>query len=103
MAEIPEKEPETEKLSGDPITGVYTGRIHQTESNDDAHLNSASVVGGTAWLFSRINFDRSFDYLFVDEVGQVSVANIVAMATCAKIHALRSNGLSCALGSFASS
>jgi superfamily I DNA and/or RNA helicase len=35
-------------------------------------------------LFSREDFHPSFDYLFVDEAGQVSIANIVAMATCAK-------------------
>ena len=58
--------------------------FHQTERNDDAQLFTASVVGGTAWLFSRVDFDTRFDYLFVDEAGQVSVANIVAMATCAK-------------------
>jgi uncharacterized protein len=71
------------KKGGDEFTGIYTGQIHQTERNDDAHLFTASVVGGTAWLFSRDDFDASFDYLFVDEAGQVSVANIVAMATCA--------------------
>jgi superfamily I DNA and/or RNA helicase len=72
------------KKGGDEFTGIYTGRIHQTERNEDAQLFTASVVGGTAWLFSRVDFDASFDYLFVDEAGQVSVANIVAMATCAK-------------------
>jgi uncharacterized protein len=72
------------KKGGDEFEGTYTGRIHQTERNDDAHLFTASVVGGTAWLFSRDDFDKSFDYLFVDEAGQVSVANIVAMGTCAR-------------------
>lgn len=72
------------KKGGDELEAVYSDHILQTEKNDDAHLFSASVVGGTAWLFSREDFDQSFDYLFVDEAGQVSVANIVAMATCAK-------------------
>ena len=72
------------KKGGDEFDGAYTDQILQTERNDDAHLFTASVVGGTAWLFSREDFDQSFDYLFVDEAGQVSVANIVAMATCAK-------------------
>jgi predicted RecB family nuclease len=72
------------KKGGDPIANPYGGRIHQTERNDDAQLFTASVVGGTAWLFSRDDFDASFDYLFVDEAGQVSVANIVALATSAK-------------------
>ena len=72
------------KKGGDPVTGIYSGRIYHAERNDDVQLFTASVVGGTAWLFSRVDFDTSFDYLFVDEAGQVSVANIVAMATSAK-------------------
>jgi predicted RecB family nuclease len=72
------------KKGGDEPADIYSGRIHQTERNDDVQLFTASVVGGTAWLFSRVDFDASFDHLFVDEAGQVSVANIVAMATCAK-------------------
>ena len=72
------------KKGGDEFTGIYSDRIYQTERNEDAQLFTASVVGGTAWLFSRGDFDASFDYLFVDEAGQVSIANIVAMATSAK-------------------
>ena len=72
------------KKGGDPIAGIYSGRIYRAERNDDVQLIEASVVGGTAWLFSRVDFDTSFDYLFVDEAGQVSIANIVAMATSAK-------------------
>jgi len=37
-------------------------------------------VGGTAWYFSRADVRESVDYLVVDEAGQVSVANLVAMA-----------------------
>lgn len=71
------------KKGGDDFNPPYDGLIHQTERNDDEQLFSASVVGGTAWLFSRLDFEASFDYLFVDEAGQVSIANTVAMATCA--------------------
>lgn len=42
------------------------------------------LVAGTAWLFSRESFDQSFDHLFVDEAGQVALANLVAMGTCAR-------------------
>jgi uncharacterized protein len=37
------------------------------------------LVGGTAWIFAREDADQTYDYLFVDEAGQVSLANIVAM------------------------
>lgn len=50
------------KKGGDPATGIYHGRIHHTDRNEDAQLFAASVVGGTAWLFSRVDFDASFDY-----------------------------------------
>jgi uncharacterized protein len=42
------------------------------------------VVGGTAWLFSRPDLQQEFDYLFVDEAGQFSLANAVAVGISAK-------------------
>jgi predicted RecB family nuclease len=38
------------------------------------------IVGGTAWVFSRPEAADRFDYLFVDEAGQVFVANLLGMA-----------------------
>ena len=42
------------------------------------------MIAGTAWLFARAELDNALDYLFVDEAGQVSLANIVAMGVSAK-------------------
>lgn len=42
------------------------------------------LVAGTAWLFARAELDQAFDYLFIDEAGQVSLANVVAMGTSAR-------------------
>jgi predicted RecB family nuclease len=42
------------------------------------------LLAGTAWLFSRPALDQAVDFLFIDEAGQVSLANVVAMGTCAK-------------------
>jgi uncharacterized protein len=42
------------------------------------------VLGGTAWLFTRPEWEGVLDFLFIDEAGQVSLANAVAMARCAK-------------------
>ena len=36
-------------------------------------------MGGTAWLFSRPEAQGQFDYLFVDEAGQFSLANAVGV------------------------
>jgi len=41
------------------------------------------LIGGTVFAFSCEAADDHLDYLFVDEAGQVSVANLVAMAPCA--------------------
>ncbi|HUQ43282.1 MAG TPA: TM0106 family RecB-like putative nuclease [Candidatus Limnocylindria bacterium] len=38
------------------------------------------VVGGTAWLWSREDLQASVDVLFVDEAGQFSLANAIAVA-----------------------
>jgi predicted RecB family nuclease len=38
------------------------------------------VVGGTAWLWSRPEFAGLVDVLFVDEAGQLSLANAVAVS-----------------------
>lgn len=43
-----------------------------------------ALVGGTAWVFSNEKARDAFDYLFVDEAGQVSVANLVGMAPSTK-------------------
>jgi predicted RecB family nuclease len=44
----------------------------------------ANVVGGTAWLWAREGFFEAVDVLFVDEAGQMSLANVLAIAPCAK-------------------
>jgi uncharacterized protein len=36
------------------------------------------VLGGTSWLWSRAEFTGSVDVLFVDEAGQMSLANVLA-------------------------
>jgi uncharacterized protein len=42
------------------------------------------LVAGTAWLFADEGMDQQLDYIFVDEAGQVALANLVAMGTSAK-------------------
>ena len=60
-------------LNGSMLQDVY--------SNDDV---SGDLVGATAWYFARDENNQAFDYLFIDEAGQVSLANIVAMGLSAK-------------------
>lgn len=42
------------------------------------------LVAGTAWLFADPGMDQILDYIFVDEAGQVALANLVAMGTSAR-------------------
>lgn len=48
----------------------------------DPELHKAHIVGGTAWLFSNPDL-KGFDHLFVDEAGQVALANLVAISNAA--------------------
>jgi hypothetical protein len=71
-----------QKLSnGEPAPDLA---IDVTRSNDDARSGNYSLVAGTAWLLARPEHDEQFDYLFVDEAGQVALARIVAAGAAAR-------------------
>jgi uncharacterized protein len=61
--------------------------IRETESNDDVlsalEQGEADVAAGTAWLWARPEFLESVDVLFVDEAGQMSLADALAAAHAA--------------------
>ncbi|AZW30935.1 AAA domain protein [Bordetella bronchiseptica GA96-01] len=59
-------------------------QIEDVFDNKDVDPARHQLVAGTAWLFARPEFEQAFDYLFVDEAGQVSLANLVAMGQCAR-------------------
>jgi len=72
------------KASMGNAESIYDGRfIHSEEKSENISLN-APLLAGSAWLFAHERFDRHLDYLFIDEAGQVSVANVVAMGTAAR-------------------
>jgi uncharacterized protein len=58
--------------------------IREIGKNEDAlhelQSGTVNVVGGTPWLWSRAEFANSVDVLFVDEAGQMSLANVLACA-----------------------
>ncbi len=62
--------------------------IQSVEDDKDIFANFTHerfrLYAGTAWLFSKPEFQGNLDYLFVDEAGQVATANLVAMASNAK-------------------
>jgi predicted RecB family nuclease len=64
--------------------GAARGRV--TELADNAAVRAAlatgaaTVAGGTAWLWSREDFANAVDVLFVDEAGQMSLADVAAVS-----------------------
>ena len=63
---------------------LFKGRfIRDVTENKEVDLG-CSLIAGTAWLFAREEFDQELDYLFIDEAGQVSLANLVAMGLSAR-------------------
>lgn len=69
-----------EESLGDP-------RVVEMEENEDVARaladGSAHVAGGTAFMWAREDFADAVDVLFVDEAGQMSLANVVAVSQAA--------------------
>ena len=75
--------------SGDDELPVVAGvKVSEIADNGGARawLNEPGgrVLGGTAWMWARSEFTKSVDVLFVDEAGQMSLANVVAIAPAAR-------------------
>ncbi|ATY30605.1 TM0106 family RecB-like putative nuclease [Sphingomonas psychrotolerans] len=71
-----------QKSAGDGDEDAHPG-IVLVSDNDAPEIATADVVGATAWHFARYPAP-AFDYLFIDEAGQVSLANILAMSRAAR-------------------
>jgi len=64
----------------DPNCKLGVG-LHYVESPKDIpSIGALNLVAGTAWCFSAPELENQLTHLFVDEAGQVSVANLVGMA-----------------------
>ncbi len=69
--------------TGNPES-LYEDGDRIENSDDRAACVEASLSGGTAWLYAHEDCDSQLDYLFIDEAGQVSLADALAMATAAR-------------------
>jgi uncharacterized protein len=67
--------------SGNPESEYDSAHIETVWDSDEA---VGDVSAGTAWHFAREPHDAQFDHLFVDEAGQVSLADAIAMGTAAR-------------------
>jgi predicted RecB family nuclease len=61
--------------------------VECTDSNQDVDdalaAGEVDLVAGTGWLFARDAIEGRLDDLFIDEAGQMSLANVIAASTCA--------------------
>ncbi|HEX6138016.1 MAG TPA: TM0106 family RecB-like putative nuclease [Casimicrobiaceae bacterium] len=73
------------KSSKQDPDSTFDGRlVEDVYTNAEVVEAGARLVAGTAWLFADRELEASLDYLFVDEAGQVALANLVAMGTAAR-------------------
>jgi uncharacterized protein len=64
---------------------AYAGdQVETTREIADVLDQETRLVAGTAWLFSREQLDEVFDVLVIDEAGQISLADALAMGTSAR-------------------
>ena len=54
------------------------------DARDALATGAVDVVGGTTWLWSREDMTGAVDALFVDEAGQMSLADALAASPCAR-------------------
>jgi len=68
----------------DPVFVSHPGVQYVPDAGQAHQVYTSGMIGGTAWLFTRPEWEGALDFLFIDEAGQVALANAIAMARCAK-------------------
>jgi predicted RecB family nuclease len=70
--------------AGEPET-TYEGRWIENEDDIAPFLDPETrLLAGTAWLFAREELDQQLDVLVIDEAGQMSLADALAVGTSAR-------------------
>lgn len=68
--------------------GEESDGVAVAKSNEEAlaalHSGKANVLGGTSWLWSPESAFEAVDVLFIDEAGQMSLADVLAVSQAAK-------------------
>jgi predicted RecB family nuclease len=72
------------KSTGSEESEFSGARIESSGEIADFADPEVRLLAGTAWLFARAELDGAVDYLFVDEAGQVSLADALAVGTSAR-------------------
>ena len=71
------------KKNGDQDDEFRGEFVENTTSNEECESADVQLIAGTSWLFAREGMQGRIDYLFIDEAGQLSLADTVAMCTAA--------------------
>ena len=69
-----------QRASGEP---TFADAILLKDNPAALEGGSVDVVGGTTWLWAREDMTGTVDILFIDEAGQMSLADAVAASPCA--------------------
>jgi predicted RecB family nuclease len=73
------------KIGGDENDPIFR---HPTIKHRDKIANTSppdyQIIGATAFQLCKPEAQEMFDYLFIDEAGQMSLANFLAIARCAQ-------------------
>jgi uncharacterized protein len=76
-----QKVKDTDKPEHDP---PHIQTTVETQETLAAFLGGAHVLAGTAWLWAQEDYFEAVDVLFVDEAGQMSLVNVIAVSQAAK-------------------
>src|SRR5439155_5886305 len=65
---------------------TFEGEFIESSGDNDAFPppQDVQLIAGTAWLFAKQDMDETLDHLFIDEAGQVALANALAVGTAAR-------------------
>ena len=62
----------------------YDGRFIRPGAPHEFADPEFALIAGTSWLFTREDLDQTLDVLVIDEAGQISLADALAMGTSAR-------------------
>jgi len=72
------------ETSGEESDGVAVAKKNNDEALEALRSGKANVLGGTSWLWSPEPSFEAIDVLFIDEAGQMSLADVLAVSQAAK-------------------
>ncbi|MEO9097958.1 MAG: TM0106 family RecB-like putative nuclease, partial [Candidatus Baltobacteraceae bacterium] len=77
------------KHSGQNADSPYVSRLNEPlirslDSNSEAEGGDYNLISGNGWLFARLEMVGRLDYLVIDEAGQTSLADSIAVAPSAR-------------------